>query len=73
MLVAGDTPASDGYMLLNATDVARGGVRVWVDKKDKQMAQIRAWSDESAAKQKALGLPVTADRNWIVVKPDAIQ
>jgi hypothetical protein len=37
------------------------------------MAQIRAWSDESAAKQKALGLPVTADRNWIVVKPDAIQ
>ncbi|MBU9544619.1 haloacid dehalogenase-like hydrolase [Burkholderia multivorans] len=73
VLVAGDTPASDGYMLLNATDVARGGVRVWVDKKDKQMARIRAWSDESAAKQKALGLPVTADRNWIVVKPDAIQ
>ncbi|QVN12552.1 haloacid dehalogenase-like hydrolase [Burkholderia sp. LAS2] len=73
VLVAGDTPTSDGYMLLNATDVARGGVRVWVNKKDKQMTQIRAWSDESAAKQKALGLPVTADKNWIVVKPDAIQ
>lgn len=25
------------------------------------------------ARQKALGLPVTADKNWIVVKPDAIQ
>ncbi|WP_431207231.1 haloacid dehalogenase-like hydrolase [Burkholderia cepacia] len=73
VLVAGDTPTSDGYMLLNATDVARGGVRVWVNKKDKQMAQIRAWSDESAARQKSLGLPVTADKNWIVVKPDAIQ
>jgi hypothetical protein len=73
VLVAGDTPTSDGYMLLNATDVARGGVRVWVNKKDKQMAQIRAWSDESAAQQKSLGLPVTADKNWIVVKPDAIQ
>lgn len=37
------------------------------------MTQIRAWSDESAAKQKALGLPMTADQNWIVVKPDAIR
>lgn len=73
VLVAGDTPTSDGYMLLNATDVEHGGVRVWVDKKDRQMTQIRTWSDESASRQKALGLPVTANRNWIVVKPDAIQ
>ncbi|KDB10370.1 hypothetical protein LIG30_0713 [Burkholderia sp. lig30] len=73
VLVAGDTPMSDGYMLLNATDVARGGLRVWVDKKDAQMTQIRAWSDASAERQRALGQPVTADRNWIVVKPDAIQ
>ncbi|WP_323121495.1 HAD family hydrolase [Burkholderia alba] len=73
VLVAGDTPMSDGYMLLNAADVERGGVRVWVNKKDRQMTEIRAWSDESAARQKALGLPATASRNWIVVKPDAIQ
>ncbi|ATF88725.1 MULTISPECIES: phosphorylcholine phosphatase [Burkholderia] len=73
VLVAGDTPKSDGYMLLNATDVEHGGVRVWVDKKDKNLQEMRRWRAESAARQKALGQRVTADRNWIEVKPDAIQ
>ncbi|RST45381.1 haloacid dehalogenase-like hydrolase [Variovorax sp. DXTD-1] len=73
ILVAGDTPASDGPMLFRATDVEHGGLRVWVNRKDKYLVQIQAMQKQHAEAQKAQGLPVTADRNWIVVKPDQIQ
>jgi hypothetical protein len=73
VLVAGDTPLSDGYMLLNATDVERGGLRVWVDKKASDMNRMAHWRQTSAARQEALGLPVTADKNWLVVTPEMIQ
>jgi len=73
ILVAGDTPVSDGPMLFRGTDVERGGLRVWVNRKDKYLAQIEAMQKTNAEAQKAQGLPVTADRNWIVVKPDQIQ
>ncbi|AIY40118.1 Phosphoserine phosphatase [Collimonas arenae] len=73
ILVAGDTPVSDGPMLFHKTDVEKGGVRVWVNRKDKYMQQLNAMQQQNAARQKALGLPVTADKNWIVVTPDAIQ
>ena len=48
-------------------------LRVWVDRKPKYMLQLTEMQQRHAARQKALGLPVTADRNWIVVKPDEIQ
>jgi phosphoserine phosphatase len=73
VLVGGDTPISDGYMLLNGVDVKKGGVRVWVNRKEKNMDQMKAWWEESAKRQKELGLTVTADKNWIVVKPEDIQ
>lgn len=73
ILVAGDTPVSDGPMLFRGTDVERGGLRVWVNRKDKYLVQIQAMQKKHAEAQKAQGLPVTADRNWIVVKPDQIQ
>ena len=73
ILVAGDTPVSDGPMLFRGTDVERGGLRVWVNRKDKYLVQIQAMQKKHAEAQKVQGLPVTADRNWIVVKPDQIQ
>jgi phosphoserine phosphatase len=73
ILVAGDTPVSDGPMLFQATDVEKGGLRVWVNRKDKYMTQLQGMQTANAAKQKELGLPITADRNWIVVKPQDIQ
>ncbi|MCB6183305.1 haloacid dehalogenase-like hydrolase [Leeia sp. TBRC 13508] len=73
VLVAGDTPISDGYMLLNGTDVAKGGVRVWVNRKAKYMPVIQKWWEDSAKQQAALGQSVTADKNWLVVKPEEIQ
>lgn len=41
ILVAGDTPANDKFMLFHSTDVANGGFRVWVNRKDKYMTQIK--------------------------------
>jgi phosphorylcholine phosphatase len=73
ILVAGDTPTSDGYMLFHATDVERGGVRLWVDRKAAHLATIRAAAKRHAASQAALGQPVTAERNWIVVKPEELE
>lgn len=73
ILVAGDTPISDGYMLLNATDLSKGGVRVWVNRKDKYLKQMDEWIATSVGKQKELGLEVTADKNWVKVTPKEIQ
>ncbi|MDR1922008.1 MAG: haloacid dehalogenase-like hydrolase [Candidatus Adiutrix sp.] len=73
VLVAGDTPISDGYMLLNAVDTDKGGVRVWVNRSDRHTKRITEWREESAAKQKELKLPVTADKNWIDVKTDDLK
>ena len=73
VLVGGDTPISDGYMLLNGVDVSKGGARVWVTRKESSMKQMKDWWTESAKRQKELGLPVTADKNWLVVKPEEIQ
>jgi phosphoserine phosphatase len=73
VLVAGDTPVSDGTMLFHGTDVENGGVRVWVDRREKYLKQIMGMQESHAARQKELGLPVTADRNWVVVKPEVIQ
>ncbi|EWY38257.1 phosphorylcholine phosphatase [Skermanella stibiiresistens SB22] len=73
VLVAGDTPVSDGPMLFQATDVENGGVRVWVDRREKYLKQIQSMQAANAARQKELGLPVTADKNWVTVKSQDIQ
>ncbi|MDN4149292.1 haloacid dehalogenase-like hydrolase [Pseudomonas tohonis] len=73
ILVGGDTPDSDGYMLFHGTDVEKGGLRVWVNRKAKYMDQITAMQKKNAEAQAKLGLPVTADRNWVVVTPEEIQ
>lgn len=72
VLVAGDTAISDGYMLLNGTDIDKGGLRIWVDRKAKYTQQMQDWRVSAAKRQAELGQAVTADKNWIVVKPDDI-
>ena len=72
-LIAGDTPISDGYMLLHGVDTEKGG-RVWVDRRERYRTQIEEeWIAGSAAKQRELGQEVTADKGWIFVKPEDIQ
>lgn len=73
VLVGGDTPSSDGYMLFHSVDVAKGGVHLWVNRKAKYMDQLNGMISKNAAAQAKEGLPVTADKNWVIVKPEEIQ
>ncbi|WP_297846512.1 haloacid dehalogenase-like hydrolase [Pseudomonas sp.] len=73
VLVGGDTPTSDGYMLFHSVDVAKGGVHLWVNRKDKYMTQLNGMMKTNAEAQANEGLAVTADKNWVIVKPDEIQ
>lgn len=72
ILAGGDTPDSDGPMQFQGVDVGRGGIHLWVNRKDKYMKQIDKMRKDFAAAQKREGLPVWADKNWVVVKPDDI-
>lgn len=72
ILVAGDTPDSDGYMLFHDTDVARGGLRLWVNRKESYMKQLQGMIQDNARQQQDAGLDVTADKNWVYVKPEEI-
>ncbi|MET1079040.1 MAG: haloacid dehalogenase-like hydrolase [Pseudomonas sp.] len=73
VLVAGDTPSSDGYMLFHSTDVEKGGIHLWIDRKPKYLVQINDMIKKNAEGQAKNGLKVTADKNWIMVKPEDIQ
>ena len=73
VLVAGDTPTSDGYMLFHSVDVGKGGIHLWINRKAKYMDQLNSMIKQNAEAQKAQGLPVTADKNWVVVKPEEVQ
>ncbi|MBA1289629.1 haloacid dehalogenase-like hydrolase [Pseudomonas japonica] len=73
VLVAGDTPTSDGYMLFHSVDVGKGGIHLWINRKAKYMDQLNGMIKQNAEAQKAQGLPVTADKNWVVVKPEEVQ
>lgn len=73
ILVAGDTPDSDGPMLFRAPDVEQGALRLFVSRKDSALDKMKSLQARHAADQRAHGLPVTADRNWLVVTPEQIQ
>ncbi|WP_024679969.1 hypothetical protein [Pseudomonas syringae] len=73
VLVGGDTPTSDGYMLFHSVDVSKGGVHLWINRKDKYMTQLNGMIKANAEAQTKENLPVTADKNWVIVKPDEIQ
>ncbi|WP_043446278.1 HAD family hydrolase [Halotalea alkalilenta] len=72
VLVAGDTSGSDGYMLLNGTDVEQGGVRVWVTRSASHTERMREWRSRSAEQQREAGQQPSADLNWIEVAPEAL-
>ncbi|TQV94428.1 hypothetical protein V2A60_002542 [Cordyceps javanica] len=72
ILVGGDTPDSDGPMQFHGVDVRRGGIHLWINRKDKYQKQIDQMKVDFAAEQKKEGWPVTADKNWVTVKPEDI-
>ncbi|KAF2212765.1 hypothetical protein CERZMDRAFT_41143 [Cercospora zeae-maydis SCOH1-5] len=72
VLVAGDTPSSDGYMLFQGVDVAQGGVHLWVNKSASDWEEVRGMMRENAESQARNGRVVEADKNWVVVLPEEI-
>ncbi len=73
ILVAGDTPVSDGPMFMRGPDPDRGGLRLFVERKDGYRDHIARMQTDHAADQHAHGHPVTADRNWVIVTPEQIR
>ncbi|MEY3445382.1 MAG: hypothetical protein RIR45_137 [Pseudomonadota bacterium] len=73
ILVAGDTPESDGPMLFRGAAVEQGALRVFVSRTDAALTRMQAMQSEHADSQQAHGLPVTAHTNWLVVTPEQIQ
>lgn len=73
VLVAGDTPVSDGPMFLRGPDPDRGGLRLFIARKDSDRDHIAQLQSDHAVDQHAHGHPVTADRNWVIVTPEQIR
>ncbi|RGP76700.1 phosphorylcholine phosphatase [Fusarium longipes] len=69
ILAGGDTPDSDGPMIFRGVNVERGGIHLWVDRKDSYREQIDGMIKNFTIAQKKEGLPVTANKNWVYVKP----
>ncbi|KAF6818087.1 phosphorylcholine phosphatase [Colletotrichum plurivorum] len=73
ILAGGDTPDSDGPMIFHGVDVSKGGIHLWINRKESSMEQMNKMIEDNTAAQKKEGLPVTADKNWVIVKPEDIQ
>jgi len=72
VLAAGDTPGSDSYMQFHGVDVGKGGIHLWINRREAYYQQILKEQEENAKGQKENGREVTADKNWVVVKPEDI-
>jgi phosphoserine phosphatase len=72
ILAAGDTPGSDTYMHFQGVDVDKGGIHLWINRKEQLYEELQQLIEENAEGQKENGFEVTADRNWVVVKPEDI-
>ena len=72
VLVGGDTPGSDTYMQLHGVDTAKGGVHLWVNRRDSYFETLQEEIKNATAGQIANGREVTADKNWVYVKPEEI-
>ncbi|KAF2124308.1 hypothetical protein P153DRAFT_302905 [Dothidotthia symphoricarpi CBS 119687] len=72
VLAAGDTPGSDSYMLFHGVDTAKGGIHLWINRRDAYYERLQKEMTDNAAAQRANGREVTADKNWVVVKPTDI-
>ncbi|KZM18333.1 uncharacterized protein EKO05_0000270 [Ascochyta rabiei] len=69
VLAAGDTPGSDSYMLFHGVDTAKGGIHLWINRRDAYWEEMQGEIRNNTAAQIANGREVTADKNWVVVKP----
>ncbi|KAF4126075.1 phosphorylcholine phosphatase [Geosmithia morbida] len=69
VLAAGDTPDSDGPMIFHGVNVDRGGIHLFVQRSNETRSEIDTMIKDFSQAQRDEGLPVTADKNWVIVKP----
>ncbi|BDH45206.1 phosphorylcholine phosphatase [Salmonella enterica subsp. enterica serovar Choleraesuis] len=67
ILAGGDTPYSDTYMLLNAVDTKKGGMRLWISRRPATLVKLESLQQQAVGAQKTLGQEVNADSNWVIV------
>ena len=72
ILVAGDTPQSDGPMFFRGPDVAAGGLRLFMARGDVHWGKMQALQAEHGQAQAEHGMSVTAHQNWLRVSPEEI-
>ncbi|KAF2015174.1 hypothetical protein BU24DRAFT_424061 [Aaosphaeria arxii CBS 175.79] len=72
ILAGGDTPGSDTYMHFHGVDTDKGGIHLWINRKDAYLQELKELIDENAKEQKENNREVTADKNWVIVKPQDI-
>lgn len=73
ILVAGDTPESDGPMLIRGAHVEEGGYRLFVARSAEFVENMDKVRRHHAEHQRMSGVATTAQDNWITVRPDEIQ
>ncbi|CAO2652120.1 Nn.00g004030.m01.CDS01 [Neocucurbitaria sp. VM-36] len=69
VLAAGDTPGSDSYMLFHGVDTAKGGVHLWINRREAYLDTIKGEIAENVKGQKENRREITADKNWVFVRP----
>lgn len=67
ILVAGDTPQSDGPMFFRAPDLEKGGLRLFVNKGPRYLAHLQQLQDQHEQAQLEQGLQPNAKENWLIV------
>jgi hypothetical protein len=72
ILAAGDTPGSDSYMLFHSVDISKGGIHLWINRRETYYQRILQEQADNAKGQAENGREITADKNWVVVKPEDI-
>lgn len=70
ILVSGDSP-NDHWMLFYA-DADKGGLKLWINRKEKYWEKTKKARTLRAKEETALGMEKTADRNWLMVRPKDI-
>lgn len=73
ILVGGDTLYSDTYMLLNSTDVASGGQRLWISRNENTRKKLDGLIKKMVSEQQQAGVSPDADKNWIVVQQQQLE
>lgn len=72
VLVGGDTPTSDGYMLFHGVDTGKNGIHLFVNRSSDAWEEMQGMIQENTAGQIRNGREVTANKNWVVVSQEEI-